>query len=104
MALDSDKRMCYMMQTFKRFSSTPRPTADGPSQALSGPDSTYGLFSQNGYIWSSASEAPTGAIPLFLYFNADIHHHMTVACQEGLQYAHDNGFALNTTLGYILPW
>ena len=48
--------------------------------------------------------APAGAIPLYLYFNANTYHHMTVASQQGLAYVQDNGFAYQGTLGYILPW
>jgi len=72
---------------------------DNYATTLSSPPAKYGNSSfDNGYILKSY--AP-GSVPVKVYWNEERHDMLTVASQEGINYAKENGYVLvNDTIGY----
>ena len=68
------------------------------TNATSPPDDSYKIKFENSFVFVNQEN---GTIPLWLFFNHDRMDHMTVASQEGIDYAQKNGYQKMGVQGFI---
>ena len=62
-----------------------------------------GFVDTGSTVGSVLAEQAHGTVPLFVYFNAELHDHLTCASQQSIAYAKANGYSLvqKAPIGYV---